>query len=71
MTQPDPLITVSIWRGPQSALAARLGIAPAILAPLVKRRGQRRGANGWEVQIESPQALRTLRHMLTIADEAD
>lgn len=64
----DPLITVSIWRGPQSALAARLNLPTAHLAALLKRRALRRGGN-WELQITSPAALRTLAHSLRVADE--
>lgn len=65
----DPTITVSIWRGPASALALRLGIPHAHLLALVNRRGQRRGATAVEISIQSPQALRTLRHALAVADE--
>ena len=64
----DPFVVISVWRGPASALAARLGVSPAILAPLVKRRALRRGGN-WELQITSPAAMRTLKHALAVADE--
>ena len=41
----DPIVTVSVWRGQQSALAARLGIAPVQLAALVNRLGLKRGGS--------------------------
>ena len=35
----DPVISVTVWRGPRSALAALLGLSPAHLAALLKKRG--------------------------------
>ena len=64
----DPVVAVTVWRGPRSALAALLGIAPAHLAALLKRRGLRRGG-GIEVPVQSPVAMRTLAHTLRVADE--
>ena len=66
----DPIITVSVWRGPQSALAARLGIEPSHMVALIHRRGLRRGG-GWELQVTSPAAMQTLKHSLRVADELD
>lgn len=64
----DPTITISVWRGPRSALAALLGLSPAHLAALVKRRGVKRGG-AVEISLNSPVAMKTLRHSLAVADE--
>lgn len=64
----DPIITVSIWRGPQSALAARLGIAPSHMDAFVRRLGLKRGGS-IELSVRSPVAMKTLRHALRVADE--
>lgn len=64
----DPVISVTVWRGPRSALAALLGLSPAHLAALLKKRGVKRGG-GIEVPVQSPVAMRTLAHTLRVADE--
>ena len=64
----DPVISVTVWRGPRSALAALLNIPPSHLAALLKRRGVKRGGCV-EIPVLSPTALRTLKHSLAVADE--
>ncbi len=64
----DPVVSVTVWRGPRSALAALLGIAPSHLAALLKRRGLRRGGV-IEVPVQSPTAMKTLKHSLAVANE--
>ena len=64
----DPVISVTVWRGPRSALAALLNIQPAHLAALLKRRGLKR-SGCIEVPVQSPTAMRTLAHTLRVADE--
>ena len=64
----DPVVSVTVWRGPRSALAALLGIAPSHLAALLKRRGVKRGG-AVEISLNSPVAMKTLRHSLRVADE--
>ncbi len=64
----DPVVSVTVWRGPRSALAALLGIAPSHLAVLLKKRGLKRGGH-LEIELCSPIALRTLRHTLRVAGE--
>ena len=59
----DPLVTVSIWRGPLSALAARQKMTPKALMTLISRHGLRRGAN-WEVPVSSSVAMATLQRVL-------
>ena len=64
----DPVISVTVWRGPRSALAALLGLSPAHLAALLKKRGVKRGGH-LEIEVCSPVAMKTLRHTLRVADE--
>ena len=64
----DPVVAVTVWRGPRSALAALLNIPPSHLAALLKRRGVKRGG-AVEISLNSPVAMKTLRHSLRIANE--
>ena len=64
----DPVVSVTVWRGPRSALAALLGLSPAHLAALLKRRGVERSGH-FEIEVCSPIAMKTLRHSLRIANE--
>ena len=59
----DPLVTVTVWRGPLSALAARQKLAPHELMRRIRAHGLRRGAN-WEVPVSSSVAMATLQRVL-------
>ena len=60
----DPLVTVCVWRGPLSALAARQRLDPHELMRRIRNHGLRRGEN-WEVQVQSPVAMATLARVLS------
>lgn len=60
----DPIISIVVWRGPLSALAARQRMPPALLLSRIRARGLRRG-NSWEVRVESPTSMATLRRVLS------
>lgn len=60
----DPLVTVSVWHGPLTALAARQRLTPGELLGKIRRVGLKRGAAGYEVQLDSPTALLTLKRVL-------
>lgn len=62
-TPPDPAVTIAVWEGPLSALAARLNTTPAALLQQLRRRGGRRGAD-WRLDVHSPVALATARRVL-------
>lgn len=64
----DPVVSVTVWRGPRSALAALLNIPPSHLAALLKRRGVKRSGH-FEIEVCSPIAMKTLRHTLRVADD--
>ena len=59
----DPLVTVTVWRGPLSALAARQKLTPGELLRRIRNHGLQRGAN-WEIPVSSPTALATLARVL-------
>ena len=60
----DPIVTVTVWRGPLSALAARQRLTADDLRKRLRQHGQRRGAE-WDVMVSSSTALATLRRVLT------
>lgn len=61
----DPMVTITCWKGPLSALAARQRLAPHELMRRIRRSGgMRRGAAGWEVSVSSPTAMATLARVL-------
>lgn len=59
----DPLVSIVVWRGPLSALAARQAMLPAELSRRIRAHGKKRGA-AWEVRVESPSAMVALRRVL-------
>lgn len=63
-TAVDPTVTVSIWSGPLTALAARVGMEPRALAATLNRVGHRVRGN-LQLELQSPVALTTLRRVLT------
>lgn len=59
----DPLVSIVVWRGPLTALAARQRLTPDELRRRLRARGLKRGA-AWEIQLSSPSAMATLRRVL-------
>ena len=60
----DPVVSVVVWRGPLSALAARQKMTPGELLRRIRNHGLQRGAN-WEIPVSSPVALATLARVLS------